>query len=189
MKTLKMILNIVFALTSLSAFSQESGVYLSASDFTSGKLTYGINCATEKHKIKLNEFFNKDYITVVHNNVPNKLVKKDIYGYKDCDGVTYRFINNNHFTILNPAESMLIFKHTTRASKNQEAVNLYYFGFAGSDVATELTLGNLKKADPENHKFHDALDAEFKSDSDLALYDSFHKVYKISRLYSNSLGM
>jgi len=188
MKTFKMILNIVFALISLSAFSQDSGVYLSAADFASRKLTYGINCATEKHKIKLNQFLNKDYITVVHNNMSNKLVKKDIYGYRDCDGVTYRFINNNHFTILNPEESILIFKHTTMASKNQQAVIVYYFSFSGSNATSELTLSNLKKADPENHKFHDALDAEFKSDSNLALYDSFHKVYRINRLYSNSLG-
>lgn len=185
MKTIFLILTTALA---IGARAQSSGVYLSASDFASGKLTYEINCATEKHKIKLNEFLNKDYITVVHNKVPNKLIKKDIYGYKDCDGAIYRFISNNHFTVLNPSESILIFKHTTSASKNQKAVTLYYFGFAGSEATSELTLSNLKKADPENHKFHDALDAEFKSDSDLALYDSFHKVYKISRLYSNSLS-
>lgn len=189
MKTLKIILNIALVLISLTTFSQESGVYMSATDFAAGKLAFGINCATEKHKIKLNEFLNKDYITVVHNNVPNKLTKKNIYGYKDCDGATYRFINNNHFAILNPTESILIFQHTTIASKNQKAATIYYFSFAGSDVTSELTLTNLKKADPDNHKFHDALDAEFKSDSDLVLYDSFHKVFKISRLYSNSLGM
>lgn len=187
MKTLVMILSIVFGHISLSAFSQESGVYVNAIDFASGKLTFGIDCATERHKVKLNKFLSKDFITVVQNNVSHKLVKKDIYGYKDCDGVTYRFINNRHFTILNPTESILIFKYTSMASKNQQAVNLYYFSIAGSNTTSQLTLSNLKKADPENHKFHDALDSEFMSNSDLALYDSFHKVYRISRLYSNSL--
>lgn len=186
MKTIKMILNIVFALVSLNAFSQESGVYMSASDFATGKLTYAIDCSTEKHKIKLNEFLNRGYITVIHNNVPNKLVKKEIFGYKDCDGVAYRFINDGHFIILNPSEEILIFKHTKGASKNQQAVTHYYFSIVGSDTVARLTLGNLKKLFPDNHKFHDALDAAFKSDDELAGYDSFHKMYKVTHIYVSS---
>ncbi len=48
----------------------------------------------------------------------------------------------------------------------------YYFSSSASSEVKELTLTNLKKAFPDNHKFHDALDAEFKSDSELALYDT-----------------
>jgi|APTNR8051073442_1049403.scaffolds.fasta_scaffold00018_215 hypothetical protein len=186
MKTIKMILNIAFALVSLNAFSQESGVYMSASDFASGKLTYAINCSTEKHKIKLNEFLNRSYITVVHNGESHNLTKKEIFGYKDCDGVAYRFINDGHFVILNPSEEILIYKHTKGASKNQQAVTHYYFSLGGSDTVARLTLENLKKLFPENHKFHDALDAAFKSDDELAAYDSFHKMYKVTHIYVSS---
>lgn len=183
MKTLKIILNIVFALLSLNAFSQESGVYMTASDFATGKLTYAIDCSREKHKIKLNEFLNLSYITVVHNNETHNLTKKEIFGYKDCDGVAYRFINDGHFVILNPTEEILIYKHTKGASKNQQAVTHYYFSVVGSDTVARLTLENLKKLFPDNHKFHDSLDGAFKSDDELIKYDSFHKMYQVTHIY------
>lgn len=161
-------------------------MYNNAADFKSGKLTYEINCSTEKHKIKLNEFLSKDYITVIHDKQPHNLVKKEIFGYKDCNGLTYRFIDNIQFEILNPTEEILIFKHVKAASKNQQAEIHYYFGLVGSDQVAKLTLDNLKLAFADSHKLHDALDAEFKSDYELTLYDSFHKMYKINRLLTAS---
>jgi hypothetical protein len=44
----------IFGMSSL--FAQKSGVYKTYSDYQSGKLTYGIDCAKETHKIKLNDF-------------------------------------------------------------------------------------------------------------------------------------
>ena len=56
MKTIQLLTAILFSVMTLSGTAQNSGVYQSAADFKSDKLTYEINCATEKHKIKLNEF-------------------------------------------------------------------------------------------------------------------------------------
>ena len=177
----------LFSLTTLFAFAQNSGVYLSASDFASGKLTYGINCSTEKHKIMLNEFLNQDYITVVHDKQSHKLLKKEIFGYKDCDNITYRFAEKSHYVILNPTEQILLYKHTIKGSKNQPAEVHYYFSVSGTGEVQALTLVNLKKAFPENHKLHDALDAEFKSDDQLSEYDTFHKMFKVNRLYATTI--
>ena len=185
MKT-RLILSGIFSLSTLFAFAQNSGFYSSASDFASGKLAYEINCATEKHKIKLNEFLNRDYITVVHEKQTHKLQKKEIFGYKDCDNRTYRFSDRSHYVILNPTEEILLYKHTIGASKNQKAEVHYYFSISGAGEIQTLTLTSLKKAFPENHKLHDALDAEFKSDDQLAQYDSFHKIYKVNRLYTSN---
>ena len=185
MKT-RLFLSSIFSLTTLFVFAQNSGVYLSASDFASGKLTYEINCATEQHKIKLNEFLNKDYITVVHNKQPHNLQKKEIFGYKDCDDLSYRFTGDNHYVILNPTEEILLYKHTIAGSKNQEAAIHYYFSLSSKGEVQTLTLANLKNAVPNNLKFHDALDAEFKTDGQLASYDSFHKMYKVNRLYRSN---
>ena len=41
---------------------------------------------------------------------------------------------------------------------------------------------NLKKAFPDNHKFHDGLDASFKG-KDISAYDAFHKMFKVNHLY------
>jgi hypothetical protein len=176
----------IFSLSTLFAYAQNSGVYLSASDFASGKLAYEINCSTEKHTIKLNEFLNQDYITVIHNKQSHKLQKKEIFGYKDCDNLTYRFAGNSHYVILNPTEDILLYKHTVEASKNQKAEVHYYFSVSSAGELQTLTLMNLKEAFPENHKLHDALDAEFKADDQLAQYDSFHKMYKVNRLYASN---
>jgi hypothetical protein len=43
-------------------------------------------------------------------------------------------------------------------------------------------MANLKAAFPTNHKFHDELDANFKSDKELTAYDSFHKMYKVDHI-------
>ena len=176
----------MFSLTTLVAFAQNSGVYLSASDFASGKLAYEINCSTEKHKIKLNEFLNQDYITVVHEKQSYKLQKKEIFGYKDCDNLTYRFAGSIFYVIINPTEKILLYKHNIEASKNQKEEVHYYFSVSGAGEIQTLTLMNLKKAFPENHKLHDALDAEFKTDDELATYDSYHKMYKVNRLFASN---
>jgi hypothetical protein len=136
----------IFYLATLLASAQSSGVYLGANDFASGKLSYEINCSTEKHKIKLNEFLNKDFITVVHDKKPHNLNKKDIFGYKDFNGMTYRFVGNSHYVILNPAEKILLYKHTIVASKNQKDAIHYFFSLPGNDKIQSLTLTNLKKA-------------------------------------------
>jgi len=52
-----------------------------------------------------------------------------------------------------------------------------------------LTRADLKRAFPDNHKLHDGIDQTFTSDSDLAQYDSFHKMYKVNWLLSSSGGV
>ena len=44
-----------------------------------------------------------------------------------------------------------------------------------------------KKAFPDNHAFHDALDVNFKEDKELISYDDFHKLYKVSWVYKNTV--
>jgi hypothetical protein len=172
-----------------SSFAQKdsSGVYLNPVDFRKAKLTYAINCSTEKHKIKLNEFFDKSYITVIHEQKSVNLEKKNIFGFRDCDNMTYRFVGQSHYTVLNPREEILLYKHVIQASKNQEEAVHYYFSTSADVEVQQLSLTNLKKAFPDNHKFHDMLDVEFNGIIDLAQYDSFHKMYKVNRLYLNSL--
>ena len=63
----------------------------------------------------------------------------------------------------------------------------YFFVSKSSDSLQELTMANLKKAFPDSHAFHDALDANFKQDKELVNYDSFHKMYKINRIYQTTI--
>lgn len=87
-----------------------SGVYMSAVDFTNKKLTYGINCKTENHKIKLNIFFNRDYITVIHEGNKYNISKDSVFGFKTCNGSSYRIADKIDYTILNADDNLLLYE-------------------------------------------------------------------------------
>ena len=94
------------------------------------------------------------------------------------------------YTVLNPTEPIVIYKyqHLTHSPKEAEKYKpVYFFTTKPSDVLQPLTKDNLKKAFPENHPFHDALDAQFDSDNNLSDYDSFHKMYKIDHIYMSTV--
>ncbi len=187
MKTFNIGFIIALSFTTISVLGQQSGIYLSAADFEAGKLAYAIDCKTEKHKIRLHEFLGKDYITVIHDKQPYNLKKKETFGYKDCSGTIYRLGIDKHYELMNPTEKILLYVIEIPASKGKYKQDYYYFSASAGGDIKELTLDNLKRAFPDNHKFHDALDAEFGSGNDLVLYDSFHKMYKVNRLYMSSL--
>ena len=72
-----------------------------------------------------------------------------------------------------------------KAPKGSPEPNLNFFSIGG-ETPLPLTMENLKKAFPDNHKFHDALTAQFKNDSELAAFDSFHKKSKLNHLLEMS---
>ena len=94
------------------------------------------------------------------------------------------------YTLLNPSEAIKIYKyaHPSHSPKETEKyAPKYFFVIEGSDVLQELTKMNLKKAYPENHGFHDALDTNFKEDKELTSYDEYHKMYKINWILKNNM--
>ena len=89
------------------------------------------------------------------------------------------------FSTLNPSEVIIIYKHSAGAYAPKQAeknVPTYFFTTQTSDALQPLTKTKLKEAFPTNHPFHDALDATFREDKELILYDDFHKMYKVSHL-------
>lgn len=184
------IASISFAISvKVSAQKDSSGIYKTAADYQQKKLSYAINCKTEKHKIKDNILFHGSEIKVVHEGQSYKLDKNSTYGYKSTSGDIFRFVGDKEYKVLNPVESptLYAYTHPTSATKgNFHYVSDYYFSTDASSIPQALTKENLKKAYPNNHKFHDALDATFKSDEGLASYDSFHKMYKVNHLLEMS---
>lgn|ERR1035437_3216361 len=166
-----------------SIFAQKSGVFKSYADYLAGKMDYGVNCATESHKIKLNNFFGKDYITVVHNGKPYDLKKAEIWGFQLCDEKIVRFQGKADYTLGDKGGVWIYTKQTMKTASargGMKNITAYYFSKEGNDKIKELTLLNLKAAFPDNHMLHDAIDGQFKSDASLSEYDQFHKHYKIN---------
>jgi hypothetical protein len=165
-----------------TSFAQKSGVFKSYADFQEGKMEYGINCATEKHKIKLNDFLGKDYITVVHDGKPYNLKKAETWGYQLCDEKVIRFQGNDHFPLEDKGVLWVYTKQsvTTVSRGGTKTITTYYFSKGGNSEIKVLTLLNLKAAFPENHMLHDAIDEQFKTDASLGIFDEYHKHYKIN---------
>ena len=177
----KLILFIFISLFAFSSFAQKdsSGIYKTAEDFRNRKLSYAINYKTEKHKINDYVLFNDAVIKVKHHGTTYTLQKSETYGYRNMKGVEFRFVDNKEYKILNPGETLLIYVYQHPAHSPKEAARylpMYFFSTDAVAVPQVLTKANIKAALPANHKFHDALDAQFKTDAELSGYDSFHKM-------------
>lgn len=169
------------------AQKDSSGIYKTADDFKERKLSFAINYKTEKHKIKNKLLFNDAELKVKHAGETYTLFKSETYGYRSAKGEEFRFVDNKEYKVLNPTEYLLIYvyKHVSHSPK--ETVKyppIYYFSTDASSAPQSLTKANLKAAFPDNHKFHDALDAQFKNDKGLHDYDRFHKMYKLNWILS-----
>jgi len=174
-----------FMFSVLTAQNDSSGIYKTSEDFMQKKLSYAINYRTEKHKINDDLLFHGAEIKVKHHGTNYSLKKSDTYGYRSTKGVTYRFVDNKTYKILNPGEPLLIYvyQHPSHSPKEAEKYTpMYFFSTDAASAPQELTKANLKNAYPENHHFHDALDAQFKEDKELYAYDKFHKMYKLNRI-------
>ena len=181
-KTVVMIAGIAFV-SAGSLFAQKSGVYKTFADYTSGKMEYGIDCSTEKHKIRLNEFLDKNYITVVHEGKPYNLKKAETWGFQLCDEKIVRFQDNEHYPVADRGVLWIYTKQTVKGVGQRggvKTITTYYFSKGGDNGILELTPLNLKASFPDNHMLHDAIDAQFKSATSLGEYDEFHKHYKIN---------
>lgn len=168
------------------AQSTTSGVYKTYGDYKNQKMAYAIDCKKEKHKIKLNEFPKKSFVTVIHDGMPHQIPKDSVFGYQLCDGSFVRFVDNTDYHMVEKGDVWLYKKLMVKAPKGQPEPNLNFFTVPGEDKPMPLTMENLKKAFPENHKFHDELTAQFKNDKELMAYDSFHKKTKVNHLLEMS---
>lgn len=178
-------------LISFTALAQKdsSGIFNTAEDYKAGKLSYAINYKTEKHKINDYMFLNAAQVKVKHKGEIYLLDKNKIYGYRDTRGRDYRFVEDKSYEILNSGEPILIYKYSAPV-QNPKAVQKestqYYFTKDAGDAPMPLTKENLKKAYPKNHRFHDAIDQNFRSDNELTNYDEYHKMYKMNWLYKEN---
>ena len=97
-----------------------------------------------------------------------------------ADVRNYRFVGNDRYQILE-AKALYIYSLDVLVRKGS-LEKTYFFSVGPNGDVLPLTILNLKKAFPDNHRFHDVLDMTFKNDSDLTKYDDFHKMFKVNRL-------
>ena len=192
MKTRKGILTLfLWVIGSTFVYSQtdSSGVYFKADDFVKHKLSFASDCKTQKQKIIFEVMFHPKEIIVKHNGKTYKYSKDSVYAVRNCDGSILRIFDNSEFPMLNPSESIMLYRITSGGGgKGGSSITNYFFSKDPKSRMHDLTLLNLKKAYHDNPKFLDALDIEFKSDEELSAYDSYNKMYKLNYVYTTSLG-
>ena len=72
----------------------------------------------------------------------------------------------------------------------EELISLatFHFSLNLNSPIQPLNLDNLKLAFPENHRFHDLLDANFSGGQPVSSFDDFHGTYKVNRILDESLN-
>lgn len=187
-----MLISMLITTQSVSAQKDSSGIYKTAEDFQQRKLSYAINCKNEKHKINPNILFNGSEVKVKHEGVTYNLKKSEVFAYRTCEGVEYRFVDDKEYKVLNPGETLIMYMYQHPAHSGKDLSKglykpEYYFSNGTSASLQTLTKANIKALYPANHKFHDALDAQFKDDTELYAYDNFHKMYKLNWVIKNTV--
>ena len=179
----------VFSTTAAFASTpgRTSGIYLTAADYTERRPSFEGDCKTPSHKIELHNIVHKPYIEIMHGTATRKYAKSDLFGFRACDGREYRFVDIREYEILESRQiSIYTIQVPARESKDlardRPATRLYFFSEGPAGEVLPLTRNNLRRAFPDNHAFHDAIDQMFHSDAELPQYDDFHKMFKINRL-------
>ncbi len=172
--------------------SNKSGLYMMASDFSTYKLTYEKNCLTEKHNIKTSDFLNTKSVKITSSdNSTIKLAKSSIWGFRLCDGKEYRIYQGKEYLILDKG-AITVYQFTEKSNsspKSNQTISKtrYFFSEDVDSPLKELTLKNVETSFIDNKKFHDLIDLQFKSDSELLIYDDYYKMLRLNHIFNESL--
>jgi len=190
MKKLVLIIHILILglAIGLNAQNINQGVYLSANDFTSGKISYINENGNEKYKFYLHEFLNASTIKIIKGDKIIKLKKDSIYGFRDKNNNSYRFYKNDEFKKINHSSNIILYSKSTLEGdlKNKHLVLTYYFSATADSPVYELTKWNLKSVFINDVPFQKLLDVHFQSDNELSAYNSQSKTYDLNHIYDIS---
>lgn len=180
-------LSIFSIVLNLNAQTSGMGIYLSANDFTQGKLSY-VNNQGKTYKINLHTTFNGATIKISDGNSVIKLQKDAVFGYMDSHNTCYRFIKNVAYKIVNPGEQILLYSKVTTVGghKSSHQIIEYFFSANASAPLYSLTKWNLKTILHDEVAFHKLLDVYFHSDDELIAYDTTSKMYQLNHVYDLS---
>lgn len=174
-----------------SSNAARSGIYRSAESFTKGTLELAIDCRAGAHRIDRHQLLSRPYIDIAHDGVRTRINKRDIFGFRDCDGAVVRFVDGKEYAILSAGIILMYARSMMVPSGNREGYRIMpvrYFSLAASDTLIPLTRVALKNAFPANHELRDALDATFRTDDELGAFDGRHGVYRLQRMLTRFVG-
>lgn len=173
------------AVVAANAQNNLGGIYLNYNQLENNKPAY-IN--DRNTKIRLNEFLGDYHITVIENGEKQKLLKSDVYAYQAPKGVVMLCWNDGQYLL--PEKGIIwIYSRdmTIFPGKETRREKRHFYSVSGRDEILRLTILNFKKYFPGKHVFHNFLDAQFRSDSELPLYDDYENKFKVNHILETTL--
>lgn len=151
---------------------KDCGIYSTAGDRTSGTLSLAIDCRSEDHRITSGFIGDRSAIKIVHNDKKIKYLKRDIYGYRDCHGNEYHFFDGRSYELINPGESLGIYR--AFEWKGKQRVTKFFFARNSDAGVTPLTVKNLRAAFADEPAFLKKL--ELFAGNDFQLVKHLHVI-------------
>jgi hypothetical protein len=106
----------------------------------------------------------------------------------DCNGQGVRMVGHSHYQVLDTTGFYLYsVNKLVQGEKIARPQTLYYFSKKRDDTVQELTRANLEQAFAANAGFRYRLEASFRSDKELIVFDKTLNMYKVKYLYQASL--
>lgn len=157
------------------------GVYSNPDDRQSGTLTLAIDCKSEEHRIKSGFVRDKSAIKVIREEETLSFLKRDIYGYRDCTGKEYHFFEGKSYELVNPGESIAIYR--IYEWRGKQRVAKHFFRKESTGTVESLSLKNLEEEFSGEPLFLEKLSILAENDFQLIRY-----LYAIDRVRINSLS-
>jgi hypothetical protein len=168
----RIVLGLCYLFLVIEAYTQidSSGVYLTATDFSNKKLSYAKHCDYEKNNLYFNHFANAPNLTVYQGTEKIKIQKTEVYGARLCSGITYRFLNNVAYEVLNPEQNLLMYKLERVSAPKYPIPVKYFFSKGPRGALIPLTKRNIKHAFPDNRRLQIDLKKEVENGKSLLEY-------------------
>lgn len=134
--------------------SEVEGLYLTPSDFQTGKLTFPTDKQHKGDKIKLKQFFISPDIISIEQDKETVFYKDSIFAIRLTNGENYRFINRTPCLIADTSYLYIYTHKTTKTEYKQSGprriskevpITYYYFSTGNQKAVFMLTLANLRK--------------------------------------------
>jgi hypothetical protein len=187
MKTIKLMISMMLIagfVQSAMAKTQKIGLYLTAEDYMSHKLSYESD-GSNGNQIRLHSFIGSN-VAVTQNGKERLFSKNEIFGYR-IDNQDYRYFNNSEYRIID-TQGFYIYAgiKLIPQGKGPKQTEVYYFSSKANDAIKPLTINNLESVFSKDTRFVYAMEGSFKSDNELTAFDANLKEYKIKYLYAQS---
>ncbi len=154
------------------------GVYSSEHDRRSGTLSLAIDCKAEDHRITTGFVREHSAIKIVRESETHSFLRRDIYGYRDCNGNEYHFFKGKSFELINPGDEIPIYR--TYSQRGKQRVARYFFTSTNGDILA-LKLDNFRDVFSDEPVFLEKLHILARNDFQLTRY-----LYLINLVWSNS---